>query len=229
MDKISWKRSQCDGVKYKGFDAKSITIDDDRKVIEVKFASFGNIDSDRDMLVRGCFSKSINDRGPESNTNRKIVFLWQHETDEPIGRPLKIEEREDGAYAVIQLSDFDAVPLAKRAYSQLKDGTLNQFSFGFSYVWDKVEYDEELDAFIVKEVKLYEISVVTFGANEQTEYMGEVDPETLKSSLRNLSQKDRKELLEIKKLVDELISEAEPVQPLTSGAGLFDKLANINL
>lgn len=177
-------------------------VDEDKHVIEVKFASFGNVDSDGDLLVKGCFAKSINDRGPGSSTNRKIAFLWQHDMRDPIGKILKIEEREDGAYATVQLSDFDAVPNAKRAYYQLQEGTLNQFSFGFNYIWDKMEYDEEKDAFIIMEVKLYEISVVTMGANEETEYVGEIDD--MKAFVRDLKEKNLAKYNELKQAINEV-------------------------
>lgn len=177
-------------------------VDEDKHVIEVKFASFGNVDSDGDLLVKGCFAKSINDRGPESSTNRKIAFLWQHDMRDPIGKILKIDEREDGAYATVQLSDFDAVPNAKRAYYQLQEGTINQFSFGFNYIWDKMEYDEEKDAFIIMEVKLYEISVVTMGANEETEYIGEIDD--MKAFVRDLKEKNLAKYNELKQAINEV-------------------------
>lgn len=177
-------------------------VDEDKHVIEVKFASFGNVDSDGDLLVKGCFAKSINDRGPESSTNRKIAFLWQHDMRDPIGKIMKIEERDDGAYATVQLSDFDAVPNAKRAYYQLQEGTLNQFSFGFNYIWDKMEYDEEKDTFIIMEVKLYEISVVTMGANEETEYIGEIDD--MKAFARDLKEKNLAKYNELKQAINEV-------------------------
>lgn len=177
-------------------------VDEDKHVIEVKFASFGNVDSDGDLLVKGCFAKSINDRGPESSTNRKIAFLWQHDMRDPIGKILKIEEREDGAYATVQLSDFDAVPNAKRAYYQLQEGTLNQFSFGFNYIWDKMDYDEEKDTFIIMEVKLYEISVVTMGANEETEYIGDIDD--MKAFVRDLKEKNLAKYNELKQAINEV-------------------------
>lgn len=186
-------------------------VDNDSHVIEVKFASFGNVDSDGDLLVKGCFAKSISDRGPESSTNRKIAFLWQHDMRDPIGKILKMEEREDGAYAVVQLSDFDAVPNAKRAYCQLQDGVLNQFSFGYNYIWDKLEYDEEKDAFIVKELNLHEVSVVTLGANEETEYIGEVDD--MKSFVNNLKENHPDKYTE---LLNAIKLEAEPPKALTS-------------
>ena len=163
----------------------------------------------------------------DSATNRKIVFLWQHDMRDPIGKIIKLEEREDGAYATVRLSDFDAVPNARRAYVQLKDGDINQFSFGFSYVWDKMEYDEEQDVFIIKEVKLYEISVVTLGANEMTEYIGEItDEEQLKSYLKELSIKDNHKFNQIKQIILSLEAEPEHDQPLTlEEENMFEKLS----
>lgn len=202
-DKIQQKRETVKNKQLFKLTVKEASVvDEDKHVIEVKFASFGNVDSDGDLLVKGCFSKSINDRGPESSTNRKIAFLWQHDMRDPIGKIMKIEEREDGAYATVQLSDFDAVPNAKRAYYQLQEGTLNQFSFGFNYIWDKMEYDEEKDAFIIMEVKLYEISVVTMGANEETEYIGEIDD--MKAFVRDLKEKNLAKYNELKQAINEV-------------------------
>lgn len=202
-DKIQQKRETVKNRQLFKLTVKEASVvDEDKHVIEVKFASFGNVDSDGDLLVKGCFAKSINDRGPESSTNRKIAFLWQHDMRDPIGKIMKIEEREDGAYATVQLSDFDAVPNAKRAYYQLQEGTLNQFSFGFNYIWDKMEYDDEKDAFIIMEVKLYEISVVTMGANEETEYIGEIDD--MKEFVRDLREKDLAKYNELKQAINEV-------------------------
>lgn len=203
QDKIQQKKETVKNRKLFKLTVKEASVvDEDKHVIEVKFASFGNVDSDGDLLVKGCFAKSINDRGPESSTNRKIAFLWQHDMRDPIGKIMKIEEREDGAYATVQLSDFDAVPNAKRAYYQLQEGTLNQFSFGFNYIWDKMEYDEEKDAFIIMEVKLYEISVVTMGANEETEYIGEIDD--MKAFVRDLKEKNLAKYNELKQAINEV-------------------------
>lgn len=202
-DKIQQKKETVKNRQLFKLTVKEASVvDEDKHVIEVKFASFGNVDSDGDLLVKGCFAKSINDRGPESSTNRKIAFLWQHDMRDPIGKIMKIEEREDGAYATVQLSDFDAVPNAKRAYYQLQEGTLNQFSFGFNYIWDKVEYDEEKDVFIIMEVKLYEISVVTMGANEETEYIGEIDD--MKAFVSDLKEKNLAKYNELKQAINEV-------------------------
>lgn len=232
QEKIQAKKQRINGnISVKYFSVKSASIvDENEHVIRVKFAAYGAPDNDRDILIKGCFAKSISERGPESSTNRKIVFLWQHDMRDPIGKILKIEEMEDGAYADIRLSDFDAVPNAKRAYVQLKDGDINQFSFGFEYVWDKLEYDEEQDAFIVKEVKLFEISVVTLGANELTEYVGEIEnqaDEEIEKALKELSTKNKIKFNTIKSIINRI--EAEPEKPLTPKKSVIGRLSKINL
>lgn len=226
------KKAKNDGaVATKSFSVKEMSVvDAEKHTIEIKFAAYGAPDSDGDVLIKGCFAKSISERGPESDTNRKIAFLWQHEMHDPIGKILSIEEKDDGAYAVVQFSDFDAVPNAKRAYTQLRDGDINQFSFGFQYVWDKVDYDEDHDVFIVKEVKLYEISVVTLGANEATQYIRELyNEEELKSYLKELSTKNKDKFNQIKQMINTIKAEPEQAEPpLTLKENLFDKLAKIN-
>ena len=212
-EKILERQKSVPAVGRKEFAVtKADIMDDEKHVIRVKFASFGNKDSAGDILVKGCFAKSINERGPQSATNRKIAFLWQHDMYDPIGKVLEIEELDDGAYATVRLSDFDAVPNAKRAYSQLSDGVLNQFSFGFEYIWDKMEYDEEKDAFIIQEVKLHEVSVVTLGANEETAYVGEV--EDMKAFVNNLRENNLAKYNDLKEAIKSM--EAEPPKALTS-------------
>lgn len=231
QEKIQEKKQGSNGMSVKYFSVKSASIvDENEHIIRVKFASYGMPDSDRDILIKGCFAKSISERGPESSTNRKIVFLWQHDMRDPIGKILKIEELDDGAYADIRLSDFDAVPNAKRAYIQLKDGDINQFSFGFTYVWDKMEYDEEQDAFIVKEVKLFEISVVTLGANEHTEYVGEIENQTdedIEKAFKELSAKNKIKFNAIKSIINGI--EAEPDKPLTPKKSVIGRLSKIDV
>lgn len=156
------KKTKSFGVEIKAFNPESRTISG-------YGAIFGNKDKDNDILVKGCFEKSIRERGPESSANDKIIFLWMHDMSEPIGRITKLEEDDRGLYFEATL---DEVERGEQALKQLESGTLNQFSIGFRYVWERCEYDAALDAFIVKEVVLHEISVVSIGANGETEYLG---------------------------------------------------------
>lgn len=180
--------------KYKGrigkqfksfsFDTKEVNVQSDSRVISGYAAIFGNIDKAGDMLIKGCFSKSIQERGPESNANDKIIFLYMHDMNEPIGRITKLIEDDRGLYFEAEIDDVDR---GNQALKQLESGTLNQFSIGYKYVWEKCEWDDETGAFIVKEVVLYEISVVSIGCNGETEYLGLKTQEDYENKYKELN------------------------------------------
>jgi len=182
-------------VNYKSLaiDDSGVLIEQSNRTISGYAAVFGNKDSSGDILIKGCFAKSIAERGAESKTNRKIAFLWMHDMDNPLGKITKLYEDEKGLYFEAKL---DTIPEADRALVQLESGTLNQFSIGYQYIWDKMEYDEEQDAFIVKEVNLFECSVVTIGANEETEYRG-MKSEQIESEANKLNRDTEKVLRDL--------------------------------
>lgn len=157
------------GKQFKEFAVKELSYNGESRTISGYAAVFNNRDKAGDILLKGCFAKSIQDRGPESQANDKIIMLWQHDQHEPIGKISVLTEDEKGLYFEAVIDDVER---GNQAIKQLESGTLNQFSIGYSYVWEKCEYDQERDAFIVKEVVLYEISVVSIGCNGETEYLG---------------------------------------------------------
>lgn len=157
------------GKQSKTIDVKDWTWNGESRTISGYGAIFNNKDKSDDVLLPGCFAKSINDRGPESQANDKIILLWQHDTKQPLGRITKLYEDAKGLYFEAVIDEFE---LGDRAIKQLESGTLNQFSIGYSYVWEACKWDDVADAFMVGEVKLYEISIVSFGCNPETEYLG---------------------------------------------------------
>lgn len=170
MDKANKYKGRL-GMQYKTFsiNSKDVNYDGESRTISGYASVFGNKDKAGDILIKGCFSKSIQDRGPESAANDKIIMLWMHDMNEPIGRLTVLYEDDKGLYFEAPIDD---VPRGNQAIKQLESGTLNQFSIGYQYVWENCEYDAEKDAFMVKEVKLHEISVVSIGCNGETEYLG---------------------------------------------------------
>lgn len=179
------------GKCFKTLEVKEFSVSQDRRIISGYAAIFNNKDKAGDILIKGCFSKSIQERGPESEAKDKIILLWMHEIDEPIGHFTKLIEDDKGLYFEAYVDDID---LGNRAIAQMESGTLNQFSIGYKYVWENCEYDEEHDAFIVKEVVLYEISVVSIGCNGETEYLGLKSIEDKENALE-LLQKEIDEAL----------------------------------
>jgi HK97 family phage prohead protease len=204
---------------YKSF-CKELKADKESRTVSGYLAAFGNKDSDSDILVKGCFAKSLQERGVASSSNRKIAYLHQHDTKKPLGKFTKLEEDDFGLYFEAKISK---IPLGDEVLEQYSDGTLNQHSIGFKYIWDKIEYDEVQDAYIVKEVNLYEGSVVTLGANENTPFLG-LKSEQLESHRNQILQDfelaikglDYDNQIELKQIFSRLISlsEAEPQEAL---------------
>jgi HK97 family phage prohead protease len=204
-NKLKTKKRESIGMQYKAlsFEIKDITINSESRRISGYGAVFGNKDKAGDILIKGCFSKSIQERGPQSNANDKIIHLWMHNMNEPVGKIVTLIEDDKGLYFE---ADIDEIDLGDREIKQLESGTLNQFSIGYSYVWDKIDYDSEKDAFLVKEVVLYEISVVSIGCNGETYYAGlktaeEIEDKEIElqneieGSLQGLSMKKKTEIL----------------------------------
>jgi hypothetical protein len=141
-----------------------------KREVAVYLSKFDVIDSDNDMIVKGAFEKSINDRGSASSSNRKIAFLRHHDWQHQIGKFTRIEEDQEGLFAVGQLGTSTKGEDALRDY---EEGIINEHSIGFQYIQDKISWvddtTKENDGFFqITEVKLFEGSAVTFGANEFT-------------------------------------------------------------
>lgn len=202
-------------IVYKGFGGE---VEVANRTVSGYLASFGNKDSDSDIILKGAFSKSLNDRGVGSSTARKISFLYQHDMTKPIGRFTTLVEDEKGLYFEAEL---DNIPLANDVLEQYKSGTLNQHSIGFRYLKDKVDYNKELDAFMIKEVDLFEGSVVTMGANENTPFMG-IKSEQVESYVEELRRETEQALkhipfedqYKIRQIISKHISliETEPIK-----------------
>lgn len=175
------------GMQHKLFsiNSKDMQYNSDSRTISGYAAIFGNKDRSGDILLKGCFAKSISERGPESSANDKIILLWMHDMSEPLGLPTILREDEKGLYFEARI---DEIELGDRAIKQLESGTLNQFSIGYEYVWENCEWDYKEDALIVREVKLYEISVVSIGCNGETEYLGLKSVEDCEKAYKELSE-----------------------------------------
>lgn len=153
-------------VYYKSVSATWTAEDVDSNKVFGYLAAFGNKDSDRDIIHKGAFLKSINERGPKSTTARKMAFLYAHKMDTPIGRFTHLEEKGNGLYYEAELDD---IPFVRETIKpQMKSKTLNNHSIGYNYVWDKIEYNEKSDEFNVYELDTYEGSVLALGSNENT-------------------------------------------------------------
>ena len=121
---------------------------------------FGNEDQGNDIVQKGAFTKSLQER-PAS----KVKMLFQHKTDEPIGVFTEIHEDQKGLFVKGQLAM--GTQKGRETYELLKMGALDGMSIGFKADPQKQGYNENKRGIrTLKEVDLMEISLVTFPMNE---------------------------------------------------------------
>ena len=102
-----------------------------------------------------------------NSTKNPILVLNQHRQTEMLARPTVLQEDDYGLY--FEADIIEGVKYADEAMAQVRQNVLRQLSYGFNYVWDKTEYSEQDDAYILKEIRLGEISLVTFSSDENAQ------------------------------------------------------------
>lgn len=113
-----------------------------------------------EYVKRGAFSKTLND-------GADVRLLIDHE-GVPLARSksgtLALEEDERGLRVEAELDPTN--PDAARIISAMKRGDLNQMSFAFRTIKDNWSDDRSVRE--LREVQLFDVSVVTFPAYEET-------------------------------------------------------------
>ena len=169
---VAWNEKSVNNMnKYELKAAEPIKdMDASKREVAVYLAKFGNVDSDNDVIQKGAFKKSLQERGPMSAGNRKIAFLRHHDWEHQIGTFEKLQEDDYGLFAVGKLGTSTKGEDAWRDY---QDGIIREHSIGFQRMSDKTKWVKDTSSpmggfNLLQEVKLWEGSAVTFGANEMT-------------------------------------------------------------
>ena len=139
-------------IKAFGFEFECKESDEGKMTIEGYGSTFGNADNGGDVVQRGAFVKTLSERMPKmlwQHDTRKIAGLWNEASEDTKGLHLK------GVFIKTQLGC--------EAYEMAKAGAIDTLSIGYSIV----EADMDGRHRLLKEVKLYEVSLVTFPMNEQ--------------------------------------------------------------
>lgn len=122
---------------------------------------FDNVDSAREIVRKGAFTKSI---GEWIGKNRMPPVLWNHNRDEPIGVYTKLEEDDRGLYVEGKLLVND-VRRAREVHALLKAEAIGGMSIG--YAVKSASRADQAGVRDLNELKLFEVSIVTFPANEE--------------------------------------------------------------
>lgn len=168
--------------------------DDTGPVIAGYFAVFNNPTE----LWPGCIEQ-IAPGAFASSLGLDVRALIDHDTRLVIGRTvagtLTLREDESGLYGEIKINEHDSD--AMNLYARVQRGDVSQCSFGFDIVAEDyvVSPDGQTCTWTIREVKLYEVSVVTFPAYDATSVSAR-DADSAASLKSTRLERRKKELLE---------------------------------
>jgi HK97 family phage prohead protease len=117
------------------------------------YASTYDLDLQGDTIEKGAFTKSLQERA--------VIVLYQHDSNATIGKVVEAKEDDTGLFIKAQISE---TVLGKDVMQLIKDGVLSKMSIGY----DIKDFDPTENGRHLKELTLYEVSVVSFPANEAT-------------------------------------------------------------
>lgn len=156
------------------FDAKAIGSDGS---FEGYASTFNNVDQGYDVVLPGAFKKTLKERPAD-----QIKMLWQHNPWEPIG--FFTEAKEDTKGLFVKGTILSGVQRGAEAIALMKAGVIDSMSIGY-----RTLESEFTNAGVrqLKEVGLYEVSLVTFPMNQEATVtrVKEFNPRELEKALRD--------------------------------------------
>jgi len=159
MDRTA-RQMRCAATQFRAAETEG------KRYIEGYFAVFGAVYE----LWPGA-TESIDPKAFDDALGDDIRALINHDTTLVLGRTkagtldLKVDQKGLWGRVEINEKDQDAMNL----YARVERGDVNQCSFGFDILDEETTYSEDGTVhWTIKRVKLYEVSVVTFPAYEDT-------------------------------------------------------------
>lgn len=139
---------------------KSSDLNIDTRTITGYASVFDEFDNSKDRILKGSFARSISEWGVDAKN--KIKFYYNHQPS-PIGVLKELREDERGLFFKAEFGDYD---IGERVFGQVKQGALNELSFG-GY---GLEYkDNERGGKDYSDIKLFELSVVDYADQEMSQ------------------------------------------------------------
>lgn len=116
----------------------------------------------REKIAPGAFAGSI--------ATEDVFALWQHQSDKPLARKANrtLGLKEDTIGLAVEITPVDT-SWGRDAIASVESGLVSHFSFGFETIRDEWDWtDRNMPVRTLLEVKLHEVSPVTFPAYPQT-------------------------------------------------------------
>lgn len=185
-------------------------------------SAFGNVDAYGDIVDEDAFDRTLKEWGESGNT---IPVLWGHDTSDPFNNigglktatAIKSGEKADGEKPGLKVHGFLDIgdnPTAAQVYRLMKGRRTRKMSFAYA-VRDEKKEDDGLH---LKDLDLFEVSVVQIPANDQAEI---IDVKHALAPLlkagRVLSRKNEASLKQARDAIDSVLKALESDDESESG------------
>ena len=159
---------------------------EDENVLVGYASTFGNVDLGGDVVVRGAFKKSVETINAKGGG---IPLLADHvaATASVLGT---IYEAHEDAHGLVIKARISKAPSAQDTAIKLREGHLSKMSIGYETMADAWEDRDGRRVRLLKEVKLWETSVVVFPMNP------EATISRVKSLVEGIPAAERKALID---------------------------------
>jgi HK97 family phage prohead protease len=128
---------------------------EEEELIISGLASTNDEDRSGDMIASDAWKK----KGALANYLKNPIVLAFHDQAQPIGKTIDHKVVDNGLEITAKISK-----LASKIISLIKEGILSAFSVGFMI--KDADFDPKSGIFVIKELELYEVSVVSIPANQ---------------------------------------------------------------
>lgn len=153
--------------EIKNIEGGVLDVDDKTRRVKTAWNKATIKDSDKDIIERTAFDKTIKERGPKAKD-----LIW-HLTDHnaslknAVGKPKELMMEGE---LLVAVTDIPNTTWGNDVLEFYKTGAINQHSIGFRTIKREVFNDDDWEKryTIIKEVLLFEGSAVLWGANEYT-------------------------------------------------------------
>ena len=210
--KIEHKSVVCSEVKA--------TRDDQHLYIEGYGARYGNVDSYADIIEPGAFAEFL-----ASDDAKRAVLCWQHDFTQPIGAFTELSEDESGLRFKAVIANTQQ---GRDAAELIESGVLSEFSIGYGVVKADYPTDHPLGAKrLLKQLYLYEISLVTRAANpeatlEGAERKGEEEP-IINQKSTAMEEELKNQIAELEAKVAEAKADKESIEAMKESIANLDE------
>ncbi len=189
--------------------------------VEAVFSVFNTIDSDGDVVLPNSIKSGYGDKG--------VAMVWGHDWKDVIGRGEIIQDNDKAVFKGEFIMDTER---GREAYNTVKAmGDLQQWSFGYEVVdSEKGAFQkdgmETQDVRYLKELKVWEVSPVLVGANQETYTLAVKNAtEEVEEKIEEVDETDGKRFTdEITDVLNALVSVTNRAKELTALRLKKDKL-----